>query len=44
MSGFVYFVSSGPRDPELITLKAVDRLARADVVLFDDQASGPVLG
>ncbi|MCE5975021.1 uroporphyrinogen-III C-methyltransferase [Sinirhodobacter sp. WL0062] len=44
MSGFVSFVSSGPGDPELITLKAVDRLARADVVLFDDLASGPVLG
>lgn len=44
MGGFVSFVSSGPGDPELITLKAVDRLARADVVLFDDLASGPVLG
>lgn len=44
MSGFVSFVSSGPGDPELLTLKAVDRLRRADVVLFDDLASGPVLG
>ncbi|MFP1644619.1 uroporphyrinogen-III C-methyltransferase [Pontitalea aquivivens] len=44
MSGFVSFVSSGPGDPELLTLKAVDRLARADVVLFDDLSSGPVLG
>ena len=44
MSGFVSFVSSGPGDPDLITLKAVDRLKRADVVLFDDLASGPVLG
>lgn len=43
MSGFVSFVSAGPGDPELITLKAVDRLARADAVLFDDLASGPVL-
>lgn len=43
MTGFVSFVSAGPGDPELITLKAVDRLARADVVLFDDLASGPVL-
>ena len=42
-TGFVSFVSSGPGDPELLTLKAVDRLARADVVLFDDLASGPVL-
>lgn len=44
MTGFISFVSSGPGDPELITLKAVDRLQRADVVLFDDLASGPVLG
>jgi uroporphyrin-III C-methyltransferase len=44
MSGFVSFVSSGPGDPELLTLKAVDRMARADVILFDDLASGPILG
>jgi uroporphyrin-III C-methyltransferase len=43
MSGFVSFVSSGPGDPELLTLKAVDRLARADAVLFDDLSSGPIL-
>ncbi|MEM1370705.1 MAG: uroporphyrinogen-III C-methyltransferase [Pseudomonadota bacterium] len=43
MSGFVSFVSAGPGDPELLTLKAVDRLQRADAVLFDDLASGPVL-
>ncbi|WP_417720699.1 uroporphyrinogen-III C-methyltransferase [Salipiger sp.] len=44
MTGFVSFVGSGPGDPELLTLKAVDRLQRADVVLFDDLASGPSLG
>ena len=44
MTGFVSFVSSGPGDPELLTLKAVDRLARADAVLFDDLSSGPILG
>ncbi|MEZ5776872.1 MAG: uroporphyrinogen-III C-methyltransferase [Paracoccaceae bacterium] len=43
MSGFVSFVSSGPGDPELLTLKAVDRLEKADVVLFDDLSSGPIL-
>lgn len=42
-SGFVSLVSAGPGDPELLTLKAVRRLAQADVVLFDDLASGPVL-
>lgn len=44
MSGFVSFVGSGPGDPELLTLKAVDRLKRADAVLFDDLSSGPLLG
>lgn len=43
MSGFVSFVSSGPGDPELLTLKAVDRLRAADVVLYDDLSSGPIL-
>ena len=41
MSGFVSFVSSGPGDPELLTLKAVARLQAADAVLFDDLSSGP---
>lgn len=43
MSGFVSFVSSGPGDPELLTLKAVARLAAADAILFDDLSSGPIL-
>lgn len=43
MSGFVSFVSSGPGDPELLTLKAVARLQVADAVLFDDLSSGPIL-
>jgi len=43
MMGFVSFVSSGPGDPELLTLKAVARLQAADAVLFDDLASGPIL-
>ena len=43
MTGFVSFVSSGPGDPELLTLKAVARLQAADAVLFDDLSSGPVL-
>jgi uroporphyrin-III C-methyltransferase len=43
MTGFVSFVSSGPGDPELLTLKAVARLQSADAVLFDDLSSGPVL-
>ena len=43
MNGFVSFVSSGPGDPELLTRRAADRLAQADVVLYDDLSSGPIL-
>ena len=43
MSGFVSFVSAGPGDPELLTLKAAERLRAADVVLYDDLASGAIL-
>ena len=43
MTGFVSFVGSGPGDPELLTLKAVDRLKEADAVLFDDLSSGGIL-
>lgn len=43
MSGFVCFVSAGPGDPELLTLKAAARLRAADVVLYDDLASGAIL-
>lgn len=43
MSGFVSFVSAGPGDPELLTLKAAARLREADVVLYDDLASGAIL-
>lgn len=43
MTGFVSFVGSGPGDPELLTVKAVDRIARADAILFDDLSAGPIL-
>jgi uroporphyrin-III C-methyltransferase len=43
VTGFVSFVSSGPGDPELLTVKAVRRLEAAEVVLFDDLSSGPIL-
>ena len=42
-TGFVSFVSSGPGDPDLLTLKARDRIAAADAILFDDLSAGPIL-
>ncbi|XUJ33327.1 uroporphyrinogen-III C-methyltransferase [Bradyrhizobium japonicum] len=43
MSGFVTFISAGPGDPELLTVKGAARLRDADVVLYDDLASGAIL-
>ena len=43
MTGFVSFVSSGPGDPDLLTVKAVKRLETAQVVLFDDLSAGLIL-
>lgn len=39
----VYLIGAGPGDVELLTLKALRALARADVVLIDDLASREVL-
>lgn len=39
----VTFVSSGPGDPELMTLKAVKRLQAAEVILYDDLSAAPAL-
>ena len=42
-SGEVLLVGAGPGDPELLTLKAVKALARADVILVDNLVGDGVL-
>lgn len=43
MKGFVSFVSSGPGDPDLLTIKAVKRIKSANVILYDDLSSSSIL-
>ncbi len=43
MKAFISFVSSGPGDPELLTVKAVKRIKNADVILYDDLSAGAIL-
>ena len=37
--GSVAFVGAGPGDPELLTMRAVETLSRADIVVVDQEAS-----
>ena len=41
--GCVTLIGAGPGDPDLLTLKAVRRLAVADIILIDDLANDAVL-
>lgn len=41
-AGLVSFVSSGPGDPELLTVRAMKRLQAAGFILYDDLSSGPI--
>lgn len=44
MKPFLSLVGAGPGDPELITLKAISTLKKADVVLYDALANEELLG
>ncbi|MEE2638912.1 MAG: uroporphyrinogen-III C-methyltransferase [Acidobacteriota bacterium] len=41
--GFVSLVGAGPGDPELLTLKAHDRIGSAELVLFDALVSSDII-
>jgi uroporphyrin-III C-methyltransferase len=43
MKPFLSLVGAGPGDPELITLKAINTLKRADVILYDALANESLL-
>lgn len=42
-SAAVYFIGAGPGDPELITIKAINLLSKADIVLYDRLVSPEIL-
>ncbi|MGH9998443.1 MAG: uroporphyrinogen-III C-methyltransferase [Nitrosopumilaceae archaeon] len=43
MTGRVYIVGAGPGDPKLITLKAIETIKKADIVLYDRLVSKGIL-
>ena len=41
--GFVSLIGAGPGDPELLTIKAANRLIEADIVLYDGLVSTEIV-
>jgi uroporphyrinogen III methyltransferase/synthase len=41
--GHVFFVGAGPGDPKLITLRGIECLRQADVVIYDDLVNAQIL-
>ncbi len=41
--GLVYLTGAGPGDPELLTIKALNILQRADIILYDHLVSAEIL-
>ncbi len=42
-NGIVYLIGAGPGDPGLITVKGLDRIRRADVVVYDYLAGAKII-